>query len=79
MGATNVDLAEQVCIIAIMGLDSVELVMRVEERFGIEIHDSEAEPIRTPGMLVDLVFSKLQTGPQNYCASQRAFYVLRRA
>lgn len=62
-----------------MGLDGVELVMRVEERFGVEIEDAEAGPVTTPGMLIDLVFSKLPATEVDRCCSQRAFYLLRRA
>lgn len=41
-------------------LDLVEIVMDVEETFGIEIPDSEAEAIQTWGELVDVVEKKLQ-------------------
>lgn len=34
-----------------MGLDSVELVMHVEEEFEIEIPDEEASAMRTVGQL----------------------------
>src|SRR5215204_1231033 len=62
-----------------MGLDGVEMVIATEERFGITISDAEAEAIRTPGMLIDLVVSKVQLSSERYCRSQRAFYLLRRA
>lgn len=39
-------------------LDTVELVMEFEERFGIEIPDSEAEKIRTVGDAVNYIASK---------------------
>lgn len=61
-----------------MGMDGVELVMEAEERFGVQITDAEAERIRTPGMFVDLIFSKVSKSPERFCRSQRAFYVLRR-
>ena len=38
-----------------MGLDAVELIMAAEERFGIEISDTDAEQIRTFGDFVDLI------------------------
>lgn len=44
-----------------MGMDGVEFVMACEERFGIEISDKEAEPIRTPAMLIELIAEKLRT------------------
>jgi acyl carrier protein len=62
-----------------MGLDAVEMVMQTEERFGIVISDGEAEAVRTPGMLIDLVFSKLTVSDERFCRSQRAFYLVRRA
>ncbi len=50
-----------------MGLDGVELVMAVEERFGIEITNAEAEKIITPGMLVDLIYSKVEATDRSIC------------
>ncbi|REJ75259.1 MAG: hypothetical protein DWQ47_07160 [Acidobacteria bacterium] len=38
-----------------MGLDLVEIVMRTEEEFDIEISDPEAEAIKTPGELINFV------------------------
>lgn len=62
-----------------MGLDSVELVMAIEEHFGIEIADKDAERLITPGLVVDYICSKLQMADEKRCQSQRAFYLLRRA
>ena len=42
-----------------MGLDSVELIMSVEDKFGIRIEDSEAEKIYTVQEFADIVFSKI--------------------
>ena len=42
-----------------MGLDAVELLMAVEEEFGIDISDAEAECTRTVGELHALVVGKL--------------------
>jgi acyl carrier protein len=39
----------------VMGLDGVEIVMRTEESFGIEIPDEVAETLLTPAALVDFV------------------------
>lgn len=62
-----------------MGLDGVELILATEERFGVHIFDEEAEHIRTPRMLYELVARKLVTPQPESCLTQRAFYRLRRA
>lgn len=41
-----------------MGLDAVELVMAIEEEFGIDISDAEAETMATPRELIDFIWSK---------------------
>jgi hypothetical protein len=61
-----------------MGLDGVELVMSIEEAFGITITDAEAQSCVTPAKLIDLVFGKLRVGDERLCISQRAFYLLRK-
>ncbi|HEX6880884.1 MAG TPA: hypothetical protein VF135_11005 [Terriglobales bacterium] len=61
-----------------MGLDGVELVMAVEEKFGIQIADEEAQNIRTPRQFYDAVEKKIRTVPADVCLTQRAFYLLRR-
>ena len=61
-----------------MGLDGVELVMSLEEAFGIQITDEEATNCRTPRMVIDVIFSKLKTADEHVCRSQRAFYTIRR-
>ena len=61
-----------------MGMDGVEIVMAVEDQFGITIEDAEAEHIRTPGQLIDLVSSKLACAPIALCRTRRAFHVVRR-
>jgi acyl carrier protein len=43
-----------------MGLDGVELLMAVEERFGIDIPDEDAEKLVTPGHLQMYVLGRLQ-------------------
>lgn len=62
-----------------MGLDGVELLMEVEETFGIAVTDEEATTARTPRMLIELVLSKLRIVRETTCLSQKAFYLLRRA
>ena len=43
-----------------MGLDIVELVMRVEEEFGVEIADEDAEKLLTAGDIANHVAYLLQ-------------------
>ena len=62
-----------------MGLDAVELVMRVEEEFGIEIPDAEAEEATTVGKLYELVLSKLKPDNRDVCLTSTAFYRTRQA
>src|SRR5947208_17042067 len=60
-----------------MGLDAVEIVMAVEKDFDIQIEDSEAEQILTPGQLIDLVMSKVATTTTDICLTHRSFNLLR--
>ncbi|WP_121667452.1 acyl carrier protein [Mesonia aquimarina] len=62
-----------------MGLDSVELVMTIEEKFGIRIEDSEAEKIRTVQEFADIVFRKIISTPTDKCLTQIVFYRIRKA
>ena len=62
-----------------MGLDAVELVMKVEESFGVTISDAEAVQCERPADIIALVLGKLHTIEETGCVSQRGFYVLRRA
>jgi acyl carrier protein len=43
-----------------MGLDSVEIVLKVEDHFQISIPDSDAEKLETVGLLHEYVFAELQ-------------------
>jgi hypothetical protein len=61
-----------------MGLDGVEIVMRTEETFGIEIPDKIAQQILTPAALVDFVAANVPLKPTEACLSQQLFYRLRR-
>jgi acyl carrier protein len=62
-----------------MGLDGVELVMALEEGFGVKIADAEAEACFTPAAVIDIIFSKLRASDHRVCVGQRAFYLLRKA
>jgi|GEM_PF-988573 len=61
-----------------MGLDGVELVIATEETFGIKIEDAEASRTVTVGQWYELVCNKLKIESQNSCATQKAFYTLRK-
>ncbi len=60
-----------------MGLDSVELLMDVEDHFEITITDSEAEKIVTVNDFVECVYQKVEIKPSNRCLSQIIFYRLK--
>jgi len=62
-----------------MGLDAVELIMTVEERFGIAILDEDAGRLATVGDLYKLVLAKLSGTKTDRCLTSAAFYRLRRA
>ncbi|GAA3789995.1 hypothetical protein GCM10022271_22890 [Corallibacter vietnamensis] len=62
-----------------MGLDSVELVMSIEDKFGIRIENSEAENIYTVQDFADIVFSRILKNPTDKCLSQIVFYKIRKA
>jgi hypothetical protein len=46
-----------------MGLDAVEIVLRTEELFVIEISDEEASAVRTVGDFYKLICTKLDVAP----------------
>ena len=60
-----------------MGLDGVELVMDVEDHFGITIQEATAERIRTVGDLVSLVYERLFAAQSSHCPTLPAFVKLR--
>ena len=61
-----------------MGLDLVELVMGVEDAFGIAIPDEDAARLETPRALINYLENRLVlTDDAGGCLSQRAFYRLR--
>ncbi len=61
-----------------MGLDGVELVMAVEDRFGIAIPDEDASRPRTTRDLYEYVWTRVADQGWKPCASQHAFHRLRR-
>ena len=68
-----------------MGLDAVELVMAVEDAFGIQIDDAQAFQLVTPRLLIDYVYGKVPTTAATaataatVCLTQRAFNLLRKS
>lgn len=61
-----------------MGLDAVEMVMAVEETFGIEIKDGEAVHLQTPRQLIDFVKTKVACAQADVCLTHRSFCLVRR-
>lgn len=62
-----------------MGLDSVEMVLRVEDEFKIRIQDADAERLQTVGQLVRHVQDAvLGARPSIVCESAACFYAFRR-
>lgn len=62
-----------------MGLEIVELIMRVEEEFEIAIEDEEASYISTVGELHLCILTKLGLAGASGCQSSATFYQMRRA
>ena len=60
-----------------MGMDLVEIVVRVEDAFGIAISDAEATRITTTRELADFVATKVPLSDEPSCLSQQSFYFLR--
>jgi len=62
-----------------MGLDLVELTMRIEETFSIQIPDSVASELTTPGKVTDYILTQVgESQAPLPCLSQQAFHLLRR-
>ena len=61
-----------------MGLDGVEILMRTEETFGIEIPNEVAAQLVTPAALVEFVAANVPLTPTDACLTQQLFYRLRR-
>ena len=61
-----------------MGLETVELVIRFEEAFGITISDEAASRLTTPREATDFIATQVAVADGNACLSQQAFYFLRR-
>ena len=62
-----------------MGLETVELVMDVEESFEISIPDEKAQDIVTVGDLFEFVKSRAKRAPARTCLTAATFYDVKRA
>lgn len=62
-----------------MGLDSVEILMEVEDAFGINIPDKVAEKILTVGDFHEVVWERMRERDSTKCKSQLLFYRFRKA
>jgi hypothetical protein len=62
-----------------MGLDTVELVVAIEEEFGLGIPDEEAERLATVGDVYEWLKVRIATADPQTCLTQRIFYKLRTA
>jgi len=64
-----------------MGLDTVELVMEIEEAFGIRFRDEDLEQIQTVGQVYEFLLERLPAGSlggPTVCLSAVSFYRIRR-
>src|SRR5436190_10770337 len=65
-----------------MGLESIEIIIEIEDEFGIKIPDKDAERILTVGGMAQYVEHRLHGTttplPETCCGTSRGFYALRR-
>lgn len=63
-----------------MGLDTVELVMRIEDTFGIAIPDPVASRLLTPNDVTDFILTQVEVSSEPLpCLPQQTFHLLRRS
>ena len=61
-----------------MGLEGVELIMDVEDRFGTSFPDAQLERMQTIGDLHDFIMSRIRAQHSDVCLSAAMFYPIRR-
>lgn len=61
-----------------MGLEGIEILMDVEDTFGIAIPDEDAQHLASPLLLLEYVAARVPLLPRAECRSQRIYYQLRR-
>lgn len=61
-----------------MGLDTVELVMDIEDRFKVSIADAAAEQIQTIGDLYEFLMKRIRLQNTASCQSAALFYPIRK-
>ena len=61
-----------------MGLEGVELIMDVEDRFRTSFPDDQLEQMQTIGDLHDFIMSRIRTQHSDVCLSAAMFYPIRR-
>lgn len=61
-----------------MGLESLELLMDIEDEFGIKIENEEGQKTTTVGQLYQLICQKYNPLKIDSCKSQKIFYQLRK-
>jgi hypothetical protein len=61
-----------------MGLEALELIIEVEERFQTHIPDSEAAKIFTVGHLYDFLMQRIQKQNSGRCITSEMFYRIRK-
>jgi len=62
-----------------MGLDSIEILMKVEQTFDIKIPGEQAQQIRTVGDFHNAAWRHLSGKQIDQCQSQKLFYSLRKS
>ena len=61
-----------------MGLEGVELVMDVEDRFGTSFPDAELERMQTVGDLLNFIMARIRSQNSDACPSAAMFYPIRK-